>query len=745
MIARRHGTGLAGPVPAQSETSPLSVTSPGTREIIPSVCLAAAAAVAAFLGAALGWRPPPVPVDTLTINGALYVIPEHEVELYLGMVAAFMAVMGVVAVAGSGARGQQEPSEGTARRRAGAALAGAAGAIAIAVVCFARAARRLPAGPRIRPWELAVFALIIAACVAGAWALRPRRPARSPAPPAVDGGRARLRWHIADLVVPTIIVTVVYLPGWRRLAGNAFVGEQFLHIDFFAMAGAQAFEAGVALGSAMHVYYGVGWSLALAKLPLVGTFSYGEFIRLEVMYGCLYFTAVYALLRFLVGNWRWAATGTALAILAQLFGSWDTGLILWRYPSATVLRWAFDVWFFLACLQYLRTRRPVWLVVGGGLVGLALLCVTDSGSYLALSAVFFWTCLWRLHPRPPGLVRAGLQAGVAGLGVLILGLQVASRWTAFSSAFREGWLENLRSTSAGATLQPLTGIVDRRLLLWFALMLSTYLVVVGYTAVRFVHGRLSDRVVLLGTVAFYGLFTLLYFVGRSNVLNLFRPAVPFVIVAVGCAATLHAGFRRRTDATPGGARWWVAGATRLPQLALVVALVAVALHPGVRAYPGLVRVAVAGEETDGICVFQDPDDICGIPATGSDYVNELHAVAGQLRSLGSQSRSVAILDAMGPLLYGMAGARPWGRYVPTFPGLHFRSQVNTVVADLNDYPPELIVMRSPELRQPFYEDIWQAVRPSVERAFTLESRFGTFEIWERTPIPPLGGKAGTNP
>jgi hypothetical protein len=184
---------------------------------------------------------------------------------------------------------------------------------------------------------------------------------------------------------------------------------------------------------------------------------------------------------------------------------------------------------------------------------------------------------------------------------------------------------------------------------------------------------------------------------------------------------------------------------RLPALALALALLAVALHPGVRAYPGLVRVAIAGEKADGICVFHDPDDICGVPVAGADYVNELHAVADHLRALGSTTRSVAILDAMGPLLYGMAGARPWGPYVPTFPGLHFRSQVQTVVAELTDYPPELIVMRSPELRQSFYDDIWQAVRPSVERAYALESRFGTFEIWQTKPIPPVGGKAGRNP
>lgn len=708
-----------------SEERPASETQPGAREIIPSVALAAAGSITAFLGAVLLWRPPPPPRDELTINGNTYVVPEHDVQLYLVICLAFLVFVFLV-----GHKGRPKAAPALP---AAVALAGAAGALLVAITCFTTAARRLPAGPRIRAWELAVFVAVTAVCGVGAWAMRPRRAEPEAPSGLADRAHAPLRWHLADVLVPVAVLAVLYVPGWRRLAGNAFAGEEFLHIDYFAMASARAFDAGVALGTTMHVYYGVGWALILSKLPLVGTLSYGEFVRLEVVYGCVYFVAVYALLRILVGNWRWAATGTALAVLVQLFAGYTTELVLWRFPSATVLRWAFDVWFFLACLQYLRTRRPAWLVAGGVLVGLALLCVTDSGSYLALSAVFFWACLWRLSPRPPALLRLGVQAGAAGLAVLFLGLQVASRWTAFSGAFWEGWLENLRMTGAGATLQPMTAMVDRRPLLWFALMVSTYLVVVGYTVTRFVGGRLSERTVLLGTVAVYGLFTMLYFVGRSNELNLFRPAVPFVIVAVGGAATLLAGRRARP------------ALTRLPAVALAFALIAVVLHPGVRVYPGLVHTAVAGAETDGICVFNDPDDICGVPVLATDYVIALHAVADRLRDLGSPSRSVAILDATGPLLYGMADTRPWGRYVPTFPGLHFWSQVETVVADLNDYPPELIVMRSPELRQSFHEDIWQAVRPSVERAFTLESRFGAFEIWQRTPIPPLGGKAGTNP
>lgn len=737
---------------APKRVTTLTEVEPGAWQFIPAACLAAAAAVVGFLGAVLAWPPPPAPTGQLTVVGTVNVFPEHDVTLYLGVGAAFLALTGVLAVVG-GRRAQRPPGAHghAALVRAAVAVTAALGATVTAVACFAHANDRLPAGPRIRPWELAVLGAVGLACLGAAWILAPRRPRRpdgvaGSAPPS---GGGRLRWHLADLVVPVLVIAVVYLPGWRQLAGNAFVGEEFLHIDYFAMGPAIAFEKGVALGSVFHPYYGVGWALALTKVPLVRTLSYGHFVRLEVIYGCIYFIGVYGLLRVLTRSWQWATAGTALAILLQVCGSFGAAAFyIWRFPSATVLRWAFDVWFFLACLLYLRTRKELWLVAGGVVVGLALMFQTDTGLYLGLAAGFLWLCLWGMAPGPAGgaakrrLIRTGAIAVVLGVSVFGLGLGVASRWTFLGGKFWTGWLENLQLTQSGATLLPLTGVAGRKVLLFFALMMATYLAVAGYVVFRLVHRRLTAELILLGSMAVYGFLTLLYFVGRSNPHNLFRPAVPFALVLAGSGAVIQAHLRRGADANRYPRRLAQPVQRALPWLAMAAAVVMLVQHPGFRNYPNLLRTGLSGGGEKGRCLVGQPE-VCGLDAAQAAYGGQVEALAGHLRALGSQTRQVAILDTMGPLVYNLADARPWGRYVPMYYGLFFDSMVQTVVDDLRSSPPDIVVMRSPDQHNPLLDDIWQAMRPTVEQGYVLDRGFGPFEVWQKRVAGTAGGRVGS--
>ena len=694
--------------------------------------LSAAAAIVAFLGAVLLWRPPPAPLAEMTPVGAINVNPEHDVSLYLTAGAACLALVAIVGRLGN--RGRKGVSFPVAVNRAALAIAVAGGAVLVALLVFAGAGDRLPAGPRIRPAELAVFLGLAGALVAGAWALAPHRAPAAGLTPAFTP--ERLRWRPADLLVPLAIVAFVYMPEWRTLAGNAFVGEELLHLDYFAMGSRVAFEKGLALGTTVHVYYGMGWPLALTRLPLVRTANYGDFIRLEVIYGCIYFIAVYAFLRIFTRRWTWALGGVALAILLQLFGSYPAAANVWRFPSATVLRWMFDVWVFLAFLAYLRSRRAAWLTVAGVLVGLALLFQTDTGLYLGLAAGFFWCCLFQLEPGSARrLVRRGAVAAGAGVAVLVLGLGVASRWTLTERAFWDGWLENLRLTRAGGTLKPLTALEGKRLLVYFALVMATYLVVAAYTVLRLVHRRLSPEAAILGTVALYGFFTFLYFVGRSTPHNLFRAAVPFAIVVAGIATVLRADGLRALG-RPGRFE------RALPWAAMGLALLMFFTNAGVRQYSSLAKVAFTGSKPEGLCML--PDDLCGIDEERAGYTAEIQALAARLHEVGAAPRRVAILDSMGPLVYRMADVTPWGAYIPMFPGLFFNSMVDNVVQDLHSSPPDIVVMRSRQARDPYYEQAWQAMRPTVERNYTLDRGFGPFEIWQRRVAGVPSGGGGSN-
>ena len=663
--------------------------------------------------------PPTIERELLTIDGANNLRPERDTFLYVAA--------GVIAIGASLVLSRLTPL----RRRGPLSplvarwlpFAVSAGSMLVASVAFLRVRRTLPLRSSGSLAYLALAVVLAMVCLVAAKVSRQPNdvgtPRRSHA-----GDATRARPGLLDVIVPLLVIGLVYLPGWPQLAGNAFAGEGALHLDFFAFGPALAFRSGVALGTDLHTYYGLGWPMVFSLLdPL----SYAHIIRVEVIYGCAYFIGVYVLLRVLVGDRRWAAAGTALAILFQLFAGFAPVLVMWRYPSATIMRWPFDVWFFLACLLHLRTGRTRWTVVAAACVALAVVFETDTGLALGAAFAFFWLCLWRLDP--PGTVRKQIGWSSLAAGPLVfVGLGVASRWTIFTGAFWDGWLENLRASAMGATFLPLTTQPPTRSVILFELIAVTYLVVLGYAAVQLAARRVSPTAALLGCIALYGFLTLLYFVGRSNPDNLFRPAVPFAILIAALGGLAHRHWLATDDGRPTARRL---GAGAVAWTALAVSAAMLVAHPGTRAYPSLIRSIVTADPARGVCLFEHPDDICGLPPEAQQTVDDLRALAARLRSLGSEDASVAVLDEIGPVIQHMAGARPWGRYLPVFPGLFTRAQVAAVAKDLGEDPPSLVVMRPRAEDRPFYADTWQQLRVPVERGFVLDSQEGPFQIWRR--------------
>lgn len=664
-------------------------------------------------------RPPTISRALLTIDGVNNLRPERDSLFYLA--AGLIAVVAALLLA----RMRPLRRTGTVPRSVARLLpiGVGLGAIAVATAAFLRVRRTLPLSVPGSGAYVGLAVILAAACVMAAKVTR--RPGDVVMPLRSEGHEVvrRLRPGAFDLLVPLLVIALVYLPAWPQLAGNAFSGEGALHLDFFAFGPALAFRSGLALGTDLHTYYGLGWPLVFSLLdPL----SYANIIRLEVVYGCVYFIGVYALLRVLVGDRRWAAAGTVLAILFQLFAGFPSQLVMWRFPSATIMRWPFDVWFFLVCALHLRTRRTMWAVAAGVLVALAVVFETDTGLALGVAFALFWACLWRMEGV--GSLRRLAWSAAAGAPVALLGIGTASRWTFLSGEFWSGWLENIRFSASGATFLALTTEPPSRTVNLFVAIAVSYLVVVAYAVVQLANRRLTTSSVMLGCLATYGFFTLLYFVGRSNPYNLFRPTVPFAILLAAVGGLAHRSWvDRHPDRTP--SERIITGATAWA--ALAVALTMLVAHPGARAYPGLMRTAIAGGPDRGVCLFENPDDVCGLPPEAQQGIEEFHALAARLRALGSTHSTVAVLDEIGPVIQFMAGAQPWGRYQPTFPNLFTFAQVDAVAADLGRDPPDLLVMRPRAEDRAFYADTWKVLRVPVERGFVLDSQQGPFEIWRR--------------
>lgn len=703
------------------------IRKPGLARQLGPVVLATAVGVDLLFAGIMLWEPPSRP-GNLTAAGMDNLRPERDTVVYLGAGAVALLLAAALSTwSRAPAHQENDPSIPTWVRDVVPIVVGLV-AMALATTLFVRARPELSAR-WTRVAYAAVSATIAAVCLVTArWSAR-RCPAPAPGGQVALEERGRRRLHLLDLLAPVLIVVFVYVPAWRHVAGNAFAYEDLLHLDYFVMGQAVAFHEGAALGSEIFSYYGVGWPLLLSGLSRIHPLGYGNFVHLEVVYGCIYFVGVYAFLRILVGNALVAVSGTALAVFLQLFAD---GFLLWRFPSATVMRWAFDVWFFLALLAYARTRRRAWVLVAAGIVGAAVLFQTDTGLFLGASFAFSWLCLWRLGPDRGDRLRLLAASTVVAGGVLFGGLFVASRGTVLSSRFWTGWLENLGAAASGATLLPLSETSGTGTIVLFVMMTTTYLVVAGWAVARLVRRQLDVPVLVLGPVAIYGFLTLIYFVGRSSQYNLFRPAVPFAIIVAACAGL---GVRAARRWAPGEGSGWARVLSFAPRLAaptmLVLSVVMVAADPYDRAYPSLARTVVSGRPDDGLCLFDRPRDVCGLPPEARPYVDDLHAAAETIRRLRAPEQTVAVLDASGPLLYLMADAPTWGRYSPVIPGLFTTDMVDAVLADLAEDPPDLVIMRSREQSPRYYDDIWTALREPVERGYLLHSTTGRFETWKR--------------
>ena len=85
--------------------------------------------------------------------------------------------------------------------------------------------------------------------------------------------------------------------------------------------------------------------------------TYGKLVGLEIVYGCVYYLALFFLLRSCFKQELWAAFGVVLAIYWQIFSGMNSNDVVWLFPSSTMMRHPMDVWFFLALVMHQRSRE----------------------------------------------------------------------------------------------------------------------------------------------------------------------------------------------------------------------------------------------------------------------------------------------------------------------------------------------------------------------------------------------------
>ena len=582
--------------------------------------------------------------------------------------------------------------------------------------------------------------------------VRPRLPAVWP-------------WGAGVWTTLGLLIAVLYIPHPEFVSGFNYQLEHFAHWNSFAMVPALAYRHGGALNSDYYVQYGVGWPLVLAGLSRFTPLSYGLAIRVAMIWGCVYYGALFFFLQTLLRRTSWAFVGLSLALFLQCFGGM-VGSHVWALPSGTVLRYSVNMLFFLACLYHARSGRA-WLGLPiGALAGTVLLFGTDPGLYITVCLLFYIAAIPRLQSRAVGWRgwwRFTLGAAAALAGTAGTGLCIAARGTLFQAKFWSVWLESVGDYFAGGISDlPIAWTMNNWCsYLVLVLVLISYLVAILWMFERLWFRKAAAEDLIAGLVALYGMATLLLFVGRSDPAYLRNVAIPFCVVATWLLRAVHqfateqvlaAVVPERRSAVRGvlqGAPWLVAAA-------LLLALFG---DPNFRAYPGLLQTYLGNRSTgpgtmypwsaaeeDYLFLSRRDAPLSAVPDQENgtrdaevkrlrEEVKNFRAVAEAMRDLAASGKTVAMLDVDDSLYLLEADIRPWFRYSPVLQNLLTKEQVRSVEQVLIDHPPDYVLYpaESP-LNTIFHikaDDIYLDIRKVIREHFVLERRIGGTEFYRR--------------
>lgn len=545
-------------------------------------------------------------------------------------------------------------------------------------------------------------------------------------------------WLVLDCLIAGGIFALVYIPGWKNVAGANSRSDGFFHWDFFAMAPAIAFRHGAALGTDFVSWYGVGWGLFFSAISPWFSLGYGHMVFVAILTGCLYFIGCFVFLRLLLGNVVWAVAGTLMAILLQLFFGLGDTTVLWFYASSTIMRYAMDIWVWIALLAHFRTRHPAWLLFAAVLAGIGLLLQTDSGISLVAGFVVYWVVYFVLFGTERTR-RAGSVAGLIGslaiiLGIWAAGLLLASRGTMFTASFWTGFLTSLTTYGQGNSLLPLASYPDGWSIFLFVGMIGLYLAVFEMMVAKVIHRSPTAIDVMLGCMAFYGICILLLFVGRSHPWNLYHPSVPFSLMSVSVVARLWEFLKTQAPTRDWTAKrnqplYW--GYRAIPFLFVGAVLVAMVSNPAFRNYPSLLHPWSVGIRSTSLCLFSDQGDVCGLPPNQAGAVEQFNAVVKRMRAFAANGDSVLVLDDVDTRYYVAADIRPWGRMSPTFPNIFTQKQLEQFQNEIIAKPPTIVLIRATDAQARVRDeyDVYDALKQTLAEHMTQTGQVGEFEIW----------------
>ncbi len=359
---------------------------------------------------------------------------------------------------------------------------------------------------------------------------------------------ARMRiWgiHYFDFVVPPIIFLMLYIPNTVQAASVIFRQEKFHHMDDF-MYPAWAYLKGGLPNIDVYSEYGMGVSMVIAEFSrMLGGLNYENFISALVWLASFYFIIYYFFLRVWFRDAFLATLGVLLAFKCVMFeklsGTYVGDVLIWRYPSSSVIRYLFDGAFFLLLLLHNRYHKRWLLIFALVINGMAIFYFTDTGIYLLLAA-YSYIFVMALASFQWGLIARNLGKTLVWLfGCLLL------PWVTFisilwffvkSQVLMKPFWSNLVErisyiSSLGFSETPIYYSLEQRYFaaFWIALLIPlSYVFSLLIIGSSYFTKNLKLKDVLIIPICIYGLALYTHYVNNPAPTVYFGTCIPFVSI-----------------------------------------------------------------------------------------------------------------------------------------------------------------------------------------------------------------------
>ena len=154
--------------------------------------------------------------------------------------------------------------------------------------------------------------------------------------------------RISDGIIPLIIFLLIFIPTREGALALIFKQDHFRNFDTFVASAAWAVYKGSMLYVDQYSQYGFGLPVFVAGINrIMGGFTYENILLIFTLCAAVYLISSYVLLRLWLKNLTLAILGILLILKFQMFNNAQAHPIIWRLPSSSVVKFIFDIPFFI--------------------------------------------------------------------------------------------------------------------------------------------------------------------------------------------------------------------------------------------------------------------------------------------------------------------------------------------------------------------------------------------------------------